>query len=165
VLRRWQKDNTEEIQRITGHALRTLLKKGDPEALELLGYPSEPAIAVRHVTVAPVTIPLGGEVKLSFEVESLSEKAQNLMIDYVVHHMRANGQLFPKVFKLTKKALEPGQVLRIAKVHSFRPVTTRRYYPGRHAIQPKINGKLFERVEFHLARPGPALTSTPTAGQ
>ncbi|NIV31155.1 MAG: DNA alkylation repair protein, partial [Anaerolineae bacterium] len=34
--------------------------------------------------------------------------------------------------------------------HSFAPVTTRRYYPGEQAIEPKINGKLFGRAGFAL---------------
>jgi 3-methyladenine DNA glycosylase AlkC len=151
MLRRWQTEPTPETDWIARHALRTLLKQGDSETLELLGYPSEPAIVVRHVAVEPATVPVGGEVEISFEIQSQSDGAQNLMVDYVVHHMRANGQPSPKVFKLTKKVLEPGQVLRITRMHSFRPVSTRRYYPGPHAIEPKINGRLFERVEFLLS--------------
>ncbi len=150
VLRRWQAHDTEEIRSITSRALRTLIKAGHPDALELLGYPADPAIAVRYLTVEPKTVPLGGKVTFSFEIESLSDEPQNLMIDYVVHLVRANGRLTPKVFKLTKKTIQPGEVLHITKRHSFAPVTTRRYYPGEHAIEPKINGKLFERVGFVL---------------
>ena len=72
------------------------------------------------------------------------------MIDYVVYHMRANGKRTPKVFKLSKKTIGPGEVLRVERRHSFAPVTTRRYYPGGHAIEPKINGRVFERVDFVL---------------
>ncbi len=45
VLQRWQAQGGEEIDWITGHALRGLLKAGNPDALELLGYPPNPAIA------------------------------------------------------------------------------------------------------------------------
>jgi len=152
VLRRWQADGTEEIQRITNRALRTLLKKGHPEALELLGYPSDPAIVVRDLAVEPADISMGGKVTFSFEIESLGDRPQNLMIDYVMHFMKANGKLAPKVFKLAKKALQPGQVLRIIKSFTFAPITTRKYYPGEHAIEPKINGKLFGRVGFVLEK-------------
>jgi hypothetical protein len=62
--------------------------------------------------------------------------------------MRANGQLTPKVFKLTKKVLGPGETVMITKKHSFRPVTTRQYYPGEHAVEIQINGTLFERRRF-----------------
>jgi len=151
TLRRWQAHDTEEIRSITSRALRTLIKAGHPDALELLGYPADPAIVVRYLTVEPKIVPMGGQVTFSFEIESLSDEPQNLMIDYVVHLMRANGRLTPKVFKLSKKTIQPGEVLHITKRHSFAPVTTRKYYPGEHAIEPKINGKLFERAGFVLS--------------
>ena len=72
------------------------------------------------------------------------------MIDYLIYHMRANGRQTPKVFKIKKVAIDPDQVIKIKKNHSFRPVTTRKYYPGLHGVQPQINGRLFERLEFDL---------------
>jgi 3-methyladenine DNA glycosylase AlkC len=157
ILNRWQADDAlkerEEIRWITSHALRTLLKQGRPEALKLLGFPSEPEIAVHNLAVEPETIHIGDELVLTFDVESLSDKPQNLMIDYVVHLVRTRGKRTPKVFKLSKKTIQPGETLSIRKKHSFRPVTTRKYYPGQHAIEPKINGKLFTHVEFMLQPP------------
>ena len=151
LLRRWQADASKEVHWIIGHALRTLLKQGHPEALALLGYSSDAEIAVHNLTVEPQSIQIGDRVTLSFDIESLADETLNLMIDYVVYHMRANGTPSPKVFKLTRKTIRPGEVLHIVKKHSFAPVTTRRYYPGQHAIQPKINGKVFERVGFVLS--------------
>jgi 3-methyladenine DNA glycosylase AlkC len=150
VLRRWQPDATDRVQWITGHALRTLVKQGHPEALALLGYGTGEQIAVRNLAVEPEAIDVGEQVTMSFDVESKSDEPLNLMIDYVVYHMKATGQLSPKVFKLTKRTIQPGDVLHITRNHSFAPVTTRRYYPGLHAIEPKINGRLFGRVEFML---------------
>lgn len=150
VLRRWQADGTEQARWISSHALRTLLKQGHPEALELLGYPRDPEIAVRNLAVEPEAISIGDAITLSFDVESLSDEPMNLMIDYVVYHMKANGKLSHKVFKLRKKEIQAGEVLYITKKHSFKPVTTRKYYPGEHAIEPKINGKLFGQVSFEL---------------
>ncbi|MCP4536143.1 MAG: DNA alkylation repair protein [Chloroflexi bacterium] len=152
VLRRWQAVDTKEIHRITSHALRTLLKSGHPNALELLGYSPDPAIVVQNLTVEPQTVPMGGSVNFSFDVESLSDAPQNLMIDFVVYLMRANGKHTPKVFKLSKRTIQPSKVLHIAKEFSFAPVTTRKYYPGEHAIEPKINGKVFERARFVLSQ-------------
>jgi 3-methyladenine DNA glycosylase AlkC len=150
VLRRWQAEGGEETGWITRHALRTLLKAGHPEALELLGFSPEPTIAVRNLTVGPEVVPIGGDVTFSFEIESLSGRPQELMIDYVVYYVKASGQRSPKVWKLSRRTLQPGQVLRITRQHSFAPVTTRKYYPGKHAVEPKINGKLFGSVPFVL---------------
>jgi 3-methyladenine DNA glycosylase AlkC len=146
LLRRWQADATEEVGWITGHALRTLVKKGHPEALALLGYGSAPEIAVHNLSVEPQSIQIGDDVTLSFDIESLADGPLNLMIDYVVYHMRANGTLSPKVFKLAKKTIQPGDLLHFEKKHSFAPVTTRKYYPGEQAIEPKVNGQMFGRA-------------------
>lgn len=155
VLRRWQAEEAgghqNRVRWITGHALRTLVKAGQPEALELLGYPKNPEIEVCNLSLEPETVPMGEKVMLSFDIESTSDQPQNLMIDYVVYSLKANGTLTPKVWKLTKKTLLPGEVLHVTKVHSFAPVTTRKYYPGEHAIQPQINGRRFERVPFVLS--------------
>jgi 3-methyladenine DNA glycosylase AlkC len=149
VLRRWQADDTKEIRWMTNHALRTLLKAGHPDALELLGYPP-PTIAVKNLTVEPATVPSGGSVTFSFDIESLGDEPQELMIDFVVYLMRANGKQTPKVFKLSKRVIQPGAVIHIDREFNFQPVTTRKYYPGEHAIEPKINGKVFGQVKFVL---------------
>jgi len=140
----------EEIEWISGHALRTLVKSGDVDALELLGYPAEPQIVVRQVRVEPRRIAIGDSVTLSYELESTAEQDQKLMIDYVIYLLRANGRQTPKVFKHRKLNIKPGQIIQLQKKQSFRPVTTRKYYPGAHAIQPQVNGRRFERVEFEL---------------
>ncbi len=150
LLRGWQAGATAEVRWITSHALRTLVKQGHPEALASLGYGSAEQIAVHNLAVEPQSIPIGDSITLSFDVESLASEPLDLMIDYVVYHLRANGNLSPRVFKLTKKRIQPGEVLPIGKRHSFAPVTTRKYYPGKHAIEPKINGKLFGRAGFTL---------------
>jgi 3-methyladenine DNA glycosylase AlkC len=154
LLREWQADAADDVRRevrwITSHALRTLIKQGHPRALALLGYPSDAEIAVQNVVIEPQRIQIGDKITLSFDIESLADEPLNLMIDYVVYHMRANGALSPKVFKLTKKTIQPGEMLQIERRHSFAPVTTRKYYPGEQAIEPKINGKLFGRAGFVL---------------
>jgi hypothetical protein len=152
VLKRWNAgaENSKEVQWITIHALRTLLKAGNEDALELLGYPADPQIDVFDVNVEPTSISIGESVTLTFKIRSARNISQNLMIDYLVYHMRANGQQTSKVFKIKKITLESNQVIEIKKNHSFRPVTTRNYYSGPHGVQPQINGRLFERVDFEL---------------
>jgi len=149
VLRRWYTDDRgPEMTAMVNHALRTLIKQGDPRALEMIGYAAQATFTVKNLTITPATIPMGGELTFSFDVQSLSDKPQGLLIDYVVHLQRANGSLTPKVFKLSKKALGPGETITISKRHSFKPVTTRKYYPGPHAIEIQVNGVLCERRDF-----------------
>ncbi len=148
VLRRWSAHEGEEMRWIVHHALRTLVKKGRPDALDMLGYPANPAVTIKDLAVEPSSIPMGGEVMISFAVESHGQAAQNLMIDYIVYLVRARGQLTPKTFKLSKREIAPGETIHITKKHSFSPVTTRKYYPGEHAVEIQVNGVRSERVCF-----------------
>jgi 3-methyladenine DNA glycosylase AlkC len=152
TLQRWQADDSDEIRWIISHALRTLIKQGHPAALELLGYPSGATIAIRNFVIEPEVVPFNGHLIFSFTLESKSDKPQNLMIDYVVYLMRANGKQTAKVFKLAKKSIQPGETLTFSKKHSFAPITTRTYYPGDHAIELKINGRLHTRHNFILSQ-------------
>jgi hypothetical protein len=71
-------------------------------------------------------------------------------VDYAVHHVRANGNTSPKVFKGWKLVLEPGATRTLDKRHSLRPVTTRQLYPGPHRIDLQINGRLCASATFEL---------------
>jgi len=48
------------------HGLRTLTKHGHPEALRLLGYDHDTPVTVTDLTVTPTTVPIGGEVTVTF---------------------------------------------------------------------------------------------------
>ncbi len=148
VLRGWQDHASPEIAWITRHALRTLLKQGHPGALALLGFEPDAAVTVRGLRVEPESVALGEEITVTCEIVSEGDAPQDLMIDYVMHFMKANGQLAPKVFKLTTRTLAPGEATTLRKLHSFRAITTRRYYPGPHAVEIQVNGTVLARQEF-----------------
>lgn len=152
VLRGWRDAHPDDdrIAWIMQRGLRTLVKQGHPEALALLGYPADPAITVHDVALEPESVPLGGAVTLSFAVTSTAQTPQDLMIDYVLYLMRKNGSQTPKVFKLAKRTLAPGETITLSKTQRFRPVTTRKYYPGAHAIAVQINGTIHARVDFEV---------------
>ena len=86
-----------------------------------------------------------------FTIQSLSSQTQDLMIDYVINFVKANGKQSEKVFKLAKKSLSAKQEITIDKKHSFKKITTRKYYPGKHAIKLLINGKCYDGMDFDLS--------------
>jgi len=150
ILSRWQNPENADRSRLIKHALRTLLKSGHPQALGLLGFSSNPKIEVLEIFLEPKQIMLGESVELSFQIKSTAETDQDLLIDYLVHFLRANGKHTAKVFKLSQKTLGAGEKIKITKKHSFQIITTRKYYPGSQSFQPQINGKLFGRVDLIL---------------
>ena len=73
-----------------------------------------------------------------------------LAVDYIVLHRKANGTQTGKTFKLTTVTLAPGERMDRVRAHSFRAITTRRYYAGPHAIELQVNGIVMGRAEFEL---------------
>jgi 3-methyladenine DNA glycosylase AlkC len=150
TLRRWQHGASNERQWIIKHALRTLLKQGHTEALELLGFGDGAKVVVKDFALSAASVPMGGELRFSFALESSANAPKDLMVDYVVYYQKANGKLAPKVFKLTTLQLTPGERRMIERRLSFSPISTRVYYPGLHRIAIQINGAEQPGVEFTL---------------
>ncbi|KAK1183875.1 DNA alkylation repair protein [Streptomyces sp. NBS 14/10] len=135
------------------HAMRTLVKKGDPKALELVGFHgSRENLQVTGPLLTDTAIPVGGTLTFTAHIKNVSDQPVSLAIDYVIHHKKANGKPAPKVFKLTKRNLAPGESADLARRHSFRPISTRVYYPGTHAVELQVNGQQHGLVEFGLGR-------------
>ncbi len=149
TLARWQKTPTPEREWITRYALRSLVKAGDPAALRLLGYGDVKA-RLHTLTVVPTVVNFGESVCIEFELQSESEEAQDLIVDYVIHFVKANGRTAPKVFKLRNVSLDGRQHIHIRKQHLLKPITTRRYYPGLHRVEVQVNGQVLGEVTFEL---------------
>jgi 3-methyladenine DNA glycosylase AlkC len=151
TLSRWrdmERQDAVELGWMTRHALRTLVKKGDKAALALLGYHDQPDILVSDFTFPP-SVQLGDTGTTSFNVTANSD--ENLMIDYVIDFVKANGKTAPKVFKLKKLALKKGQTVAVQKAHRFlKGSTTFTHYTGAHRITLQINGQNFGDTDFAL---------------
>ena len=145
---------SDERRALLRHASRTLVKRGDRRVLSAWGVGRRFAGTVA-LTVAPARIAVGERLALALELQSTARTAQRLVIDYVVHHVKHDGSRSPKVFKGWTVDLPARGRLRLAKQHSLKPVTTRRYYPGRHAIDVHINGVACASATFTLSLPGP----------
>jgi 3-methyladenine DNA glycosylase AlkC len=147
---RWLRADRPETTRLVKHALRTLVKQGDPPALALLGFSPPREVEVAGPRLSAATVAVGERLVFDFEIANLHSAAQNLAIDYVIHHRKANGSLSPKVFKLTTRKLGPGERTSVVREHSFKQISTRRYHLGPHAIELQLNGVRYGRAEFDL---------------
>lgn len=131
------------------HASRSLIKAGDPAVLAAWGLGA--AFHGRAaLTVSPERVRIGDELQLGVQLHSRARSAQRLAIDYAVHHVKAAGHTTPKVFKGWVIELAPGETRQLVKRHSMKVVTTRRYHPGRHALDLRINGRVVAEAGFTL---------------
>jgi len=132
------------------HGLRSLVKAGDASALALLGFKGGADLSLSAFALAPKSIGLGGAVTFKTQLTNRARTAVKLSIDYAVHHRKANGGSTAKVFKLAVRTLAPGESCAIEKRHAIRPIATRRYYTGAHAVVLLVNGREMARAKFVL---------------
>jgi 3-methyladenine DNA glycosylase AlkC len=142
-------DATPARRALLRHACRTLIKRGDARVLKAWGlgqrFKGEVALAL-----APKRIALGNTVVLTATLQSTSAKRQRLAVDYAVHHVKASGETAPKVFKGWVLELAPHETRVLEKRHAVRPITTRRYHAGRHALDLRVNGQVLAECHFDL---------------
>lgn len=131
------------------HASRGLIKQGHTPTLTAWGL--QPGLQGQaSLAVAPATVAVGGVLQLQARLHAHADTAQTLVVDYAVHHQRANGSTSPKVFKGWKLTLAPGETRTLDKQHSLRPVSTRRLYPGAHRVELLVNGQSVADAVFDL---------------
>jgi 3-methyladenine DNA glycosylase AlkC len=147
---RWLEGASEERRRLVKHACRTLVKQGHPGALEALGY-GPPRISLGELTVLTPVVRLGEALSFEVAFRSDSDSEQSLMVDYVIHHRKANGTTSPKVFKWKILTLGAGKEHRAVRKHPIKRITTRTYYPGVHFVELQVNGRAMGREAFELA--------------
>jgi 3-methyladenine DNA glycosylase AlkC len=122
------------------HALRGLLKKGHQHALQLFGFKSELAFALGAVSMSPSSLAIGQKLNFSFELQHLGAQPAKYRLEYLLHYVKMNGSLSPKVFQIGEKTLQPGEKWCIQRQHSFEERTTRKHQPGEHQWQLQVNG-------------------------
>lgn len=156
VLSRWAREarSKEEKERglwITKHALRSLIKAGNPKALQCIGVDASAKIKVRSFKLEDTVYNLGERMSFAIELQSEADRDQKLVVDYSIHYMKANGKTSPKVFKWKTFDLKAGERLKLSKVHVLKEVTTRVHYSGKHALSVQVNGVVVKTISWDLS--------------
>lgn len=152
TLTRWKKSKRQapaELDFIIRHALRSLIKAGDPAALKLLGAAHGADVRVKKFT-APATVKMNSALEFSCAIEAREDAY--LIADYVLYFQNKAGQLGGrKVFKLKAFDAAAGESVTISRKHMLREnMTTRKLYRGKHVIELQINGKVVGKKEFRI---------------
>ncbi len=149
VARRWLRGASPTRRRLVRHALRSLVKRGHPDALALLGFGGAPEVT-GAVELDPPRVPLGGAVRVAVAVASQARAPQALVVDLAVHFVKARGAPRAKVFKLRAIELAPGAVAALKKRISLAALTTRRHHAGAHRVEVLVNGRTFPAGAFEV---------------
>jgi 3-methyladenine DNA glycosylase AlkC len=151
VCRRWLVDATDERRALVRHALRSAVRRGEPEALDLLGFGGRPSIEVSDVTVQPAVAAIGERVRIGCLVRNAADARAAWNVDLRIHFVKANGATSPKVFKLRMVVLEPGGTATLTKSISLAQHTTRTHHPGVHAVELVVNGVTYRLGAFTVS--------------
>jgi 3-methyladenine DNA glycosylase AlkC len=146
----WLEGASPERKTLIEHALRSAVKRGDANALILLGYGQAPRVSVEDVTFNPRRVRIGGRVTMKFRLKSTSTRTQDLLVDVAVHFVKARGKASAKVFKLGRIALAPRKIGELKLTVSLAVHTTRVPRPGPHAVEVIVNGKSMRAGAFDV---------------
>ncbi len=133
---------------IAKRATRGLVKQGFAPVFGLLGYSEQLEIDFSGLKILNPTVNMGDY--LEFEFELYAHKHENFVLDFVIHFMKSNGKLAPKVFKLKNLKMIAGDKITIAKSQIFKPISTRKYYAGEHKLEILLNGNSYGTLDFIL---------------
>ncbi|WP_207429463.1 DNA alkylation repair protein [Pedobacter sp. SYSU D00535] len=139
LAQKW-KGKSQETDALLKHACRTLLKQGNPTVLSLYGLDSNNLILDNFKILTP-SVKMGGDLQFSFSVANQGERQQTVRIEYILYFKRRKNQFSKTVFKVSERVLKSGEQITIVRKHSFKPITTRRYYGGEQRLSVVINGR------------------------
>lgn len=153
TLKRWrsqQRQHPEELNWMTRHALRTLIKQGHAASLSLLGFNTSPKIQCSDIRLSKSSLKMGDTLEFSLDI--IAERDESLVVDYAIDFVKATGKRSVKVYKATKVTLKKGEQITVTKRHKLlAKATTYQLYPGKHHLTVQINGQPVGNQAFDLA--------------
>ncbi len=139
-----------ERRALVEHALRSAVKRGDREALGILGFGKKAAVAIEEVRFEPRNVAIGGTVDVHFAIRNTARTSQDLLVDLAVHFVKATGKATPKVFKIGRVTLAAGEHTVLKARVSLKVHTTRKPNPGVHAVDVLVNGTATQVGSFKV---------------
>ncbi|MGH1372143.1 MAG: hypothetical protein ACRBBW_08925 [Cellvibrionaceae bacterium] len=146
----WYPTANDEVKWLIKHALRSLIKSGQPEVFPLLGYSQSVKLKTSQLQLKTPALALGESLNFELTLESDAQSTQTMVVDFALHLVKANGKTAAKVFKWKNISLAPKQTITLEKQHVIKKITTRRYYSGEQMLEITVNGQPIAQKKFTL---------------
>ncbi|UXX77771.1 DNA alkylation repair protein [Reichenbachiella carrageenanivorans] len=146
---RWYGDCTH-TNWVVKHGLRNLLKQGHPRALQVIGFDDKAKFSVPVCSLSERKLKIGDVLHFEFEVVSEEAQLAFAKVGFVVSYQKANGTLSDKIFHVAEKEFDRGSSFWFKKKLSFKDLSTRKHYLGRHKLGILVNGKKLTDEVFEL---------------
>jgi len=138
-----------ETDWIIKHGCRTLLKRGHEAALNLSGFDPKAKASVKEFTLSG-KVAIGERLEFGFTFLSREKKSTRFRLEYAIDFQTKSGKVSRKIFKLTENTFEPFEPIRILRKQSFKDLTTRKHFKGRHRLRILANGSELVGSEFFV---------------
>ena len=147
--KRWygKSKNTDWIVK---HAMRGLLKKGNTDALRLFGWHGSEGIETTNLKLSSTKVQPGGKLEFSFSIKPVKPVNENVRLEYTIDFITSSGKTSRKIFKITEGKFEKGKIYNFAKKHSFKDLTIRKHFKGKHLIGIIVNGERTAEKNFYV---------------
>lgn len=132
------------------HGLRTLLKNGNEQALQIIGFDDKARFEVSGFNLSNDRVKMGESFQFDFKISNLESNEAFAKVGFVVSYQKANGSLSDKIFHVAEKDFASTDAVLFNKKLSFKDLTTRKHHPGLHRIGVLVNGKKLAEKEFIL---------------
>lgn len=147
LVKRWRGSH-KHTDWIIKHACRTLLKKGDSQALFLFGF-TPLKIKSARVSANKEKTRIGDKVRFRAEISFSRTPDAPVRFEYRVEFPRPSGRTSQKIFQIgEKKIVEKPTAIEWS--HSFADLSTRKHHPGKHTVILIVNGKEADRISVSV---------------
>ena len=123
---------------IVKHGCRTLLKQGHTEALALFGFGDIRSLSFSELNLSTEELYIGEEMRFTFQVKA--QEDTKLRLEYKVDYVKARDKISSKVFQISESSYKKEEEKTFQKSVSFKNLSTRKHYPGRHRLAIMANG-------------------------
>jgi len=149
IAAKW-KGQSAHTDALIKHGSRTLLKQGNKEILNHFGLTHNDKFILSQFKINTPVVKIGDDLVFEFYVKNNSNETSVFRLEYAIHYLRQNGTHSKKVFKVSERPFTPSEAAQVIKKQSFRPITTRAFYPGQHKLSIILNGQERGIAEFEL---------------
>jgi 3-methyladenine DNA glycosylase AlkC len=149
IAKRWLGKNPN-TNWIVKHACRTLLKKGNSNALFLHGFNPNRKAGIKALTLSNNKVKIGDRLNFEFDFVSKEKMTYNYRLEYAIDFLTSTGKISRTVFQITENSFGPAQPVNISRSQSFKDLTTRKHFKGKHVLSILANGKSLASAEFAL---------------
>ena len=147
IARDWYGKNSH-TDWIVKHGCRTLLKKGNRDVLDILGFADAGCVDVDGFALGAASASIGKEMDFTYNIET--KKAARVRQENGIDYVTANGKRNRKIFQISELSLKEIGKRSYTKTHSFANASTQKHYPGTHSLTLIVNGTERGTLDFEV---------------